>query len=80
MNEANEIQVSNHIHFYYFRPHSLLLSVTLERGEIFWNICASLVRHSMRSSGLLFWFNFKEILVKDLLSPKTSSTTRDYME
>lgn len=45
MDEANEIQVSNHINFYCFRSHFFLLSVTLERGAIFWNICASLMRH-----------------------------------
>lgn len=80
MNEANEVQVFNHMDFYYFRPHFLLVSGTSEREAIFWNICASLMRQKVGSSVLLFWFNFKETMVKDLLPHKASTTMKAFME
>lgn len=63
--------------FDHFRPHFDSLA---PRGLKARGICTAPMRHQMGSSGLLIWFNFKEIMVKDFLPPEASSTTNDYVE
>ena len=77
MSEANEIQVSNHMNFYDFRPHFLLVSGASERGAIFWNTCTSLVRHEVEVLSYYFCFILKKLWSKIccLIRPHSPSKT-----